>query len=141
MLANQESFKVLAPAPAAAPSLPRSLGRSQEIYAFTFGFSLEPGHKNLPREAAVALWQLLLPPHFPLLGDWCRFMEERGPKMVTRDTWTLLLQFARQVKVDLSNYDEDGAWLRSSAARMVHAAHSRILSPPLPSAFAQVRGR
>lgn len=81
----------------------------QDIYAFTFPFSLEPGHKNLPREAAIALWQLLLPPHFPLLSDWCRFMEERGPKLVTRDTWTLLLQFARQIKPDLSNYDEDGA--------------------------------
>lgn len=81
---------------------------SQDVYAFTFPFSLEPGHKNLPREAAIALWQLLLPPHFPLLSDWCRFMEERGPKLVTRDTWTLLLQFARQIKPDLSNYDEDG---------------------------------
>lgn len=81
-----------------------------EIYAFAFGFGLSEGQKSLPIEVAMGLWDLLLPKKFPLLQDWLQFVQSKGVKGVSRDTWNLLLDFAETVNADLSSYDEDGAW-------------------------------
>jgi len=60
-------------------------------------------------EVAVPLWQLLLADQFPLLDQWCQFVQEHYKKAISRDTWNLLLDFSRNVKSDMSNYDADGA--------------------------------
>jgi len=60
----------------------------------------------------VPLWQLLLGGQFPLLDQWCQFVQEHYKKAISRDTWNLLLDFSRNVKSDMSNYDADGAVAR-----------------------------
>lgn len=64
----------------------------------------------LAAEVAVALWQLLLQGRFSRLTEWCQFVGEKYKKMVSKDTWNLLLDFIETVKPDFSDYDADGAW-------------------------------
>jgi DCN1-like protein 1/2 len=80
------------------------------VYQFTFEFSREENQKGLPAEVAVALWQLLLQGRFSRLEQWCTFVCEKYKKMISKDTWNLLLDFVETVKPDLSDYDADGAW-------------------------------
>eukprot|EP00499_Haloplacidia_sp_CaronLabIsolate_P012281 CAMPEP_0196774618 /NCGR_PEP_ID=MMETSP1104-20130614/3518_1 /TAXON_ID=33652 /ORGANISM="Cafeteria sp., Strain Caron Lab Isolate" /LENGTH=254 /DNA_ID=CAMNT_0042144781 /DNA_START=3 /DNA_END=767 /DNA_ORIENTATION=- len=80
------------------------------FYEFCFGFALEAGQKNLPREVATALWNIVLKGRYANLDAWIAFLDERKQKMVTKDTWNLFWQFACTVRPDFSDYDEDGAW-------------------------------
>jgi len=98
------------------PGLRASLGRSVEdatfraVYAYAFGFAREKGAKTVVPDTALALWQLLLPSRWALAQQWLDFLPAQGLKSVTADVWSQLLEFARAVKPDLSNYDANGAW-------------------------------
>ena len=80
------------------------------VYAFTFAFARDKGAKNLPSDTAVALWQLLLPQRWALGAQFCEFVPSVAPKVITADTWAQLGEFMRNVNVDMSNYDPNGAW-------------------------------
>ncbi|CAM8946508.1 unnamed protein product [Rhodiola kirilowii] len=47
---------------------------------------------------------------WPLVDHWCQFLQERHNKAITRDTWSQLLEFARNVDPSLTNYDAEAAW-------------------------------
>ena len=87
----------------------------------------------LAPEIAVAYWDLLLAPKFPLAEEWVEFVtviscfcvlqrsrsaevtlhtQDKHKKAINRDTWNLLLDFLRQTNADLSNYDSDGRFPR-----------------------------
>merc|ERR1712113_923103 len=83
----------------------------REIYNYAFTFSREKGHKSLMRDTAIGMWRLVFGvKEWPLLDDWCDFLTKNHNKAISKDTWTQLLEFVRQVKSDFSNYDMDGAW-------------------------------
>lgn len=64
------------------------------VYRFAYGFSLEPGIKCLPLDVAVSMWRLLFSEsRWPLLDDWCDFLEGSGAQTISRDTWNQLLPF------------------------------------------------
>ncbi len=96
------------------PALRASLAEDatfRGVYAFTFAFARDKGAKSLAPDTALALWQLLLPAaRWPAADAWLEFVPTQGLKAVTADTWAQLLEFARAVKPDLSNYDPEGAW-------------------------------
>ncbi|KAG5570447.1 hypothetical protein H5410_060213 [Solanum commersonii] len=96
-----------------------------EIYNFTFdwakekfavGCFLKPGRaqqgqKTLALETALALWKLLFAElQWPLVDQWCQFIQERHNNAISRDFWLQLLKFAKTVDATLSNYDAEGAW-------------------------------
>lgn len=95
------------------PELRRELetrSACKTVYAFTFRYSLDEGVRSLPREVAIELWKLLLPPHFVLLEQWLDFVERRVKNTISEDVWMMVWDLATQVKGDLSNYDDDSSW-------------------------------
>jgi len=84
--------------------------RSFYQYAFDYARSSEPGQKSLALDTAVEMWRLLLTGRFALIEQWITFLNEQHKHAIPRDTWALLLEFSTQVRADLSDYDEDGAW-------------------------------
>ncbi|PSR95510.1 DCN1-like protein, partial [Actinidia chinensis var. chinensis] len=83
----------------------------REIYNFAFGWAKEKGQKSLALDTAIGMWQLLFAEkQWPLVDDWCQFLQIRHNKAISRDTWSQLLEFARMVDPTLSNYDAEGAW-------------------------------
>jgi len=83
----------------------------KDFYRWLFDFAkVEGDRKTIEVGTAVDMWNLVLPKHFPLLPKFLKFLESQGTKTVSQDLWTMLYEFARDVKPDLSNYDADGAW-------------------------------
>ncbi|KAJ8568402.1 hypothetical protein K7X08_027935 [Anisodus acutangulus] len=83
----------------------------RDIYNFAFDWAKEKGQKSLALETGIALWQLLFAEFkWPLVDQWCQFIQERHSKAISRDLWLQLLEFARTVDSTLSNYDAEGAW-------------------------------
>jgi DCN1-like protein 1/2 len=83
----------------------------REIYGYGYLFGREKGQKCVQLDMALGLWQLLLPPErWPLIEDWCEFLQKHHGRAVSRDTWTQLLDFVNNIKTDFSNYDDTGAW-------------------------------
>ncbi|KAM7274977.1 hypothetical protein ACFE04_016843 [Oxalis oulophora] len=82
-----------------------------EIYNFAFGWAKEKGKKCLGFDTAISMWQLLFAENrWPLLDQWCEFLQARHNKSITKDTWCQLLSFVRTVDAQLSNYDPEGSW-------------------------------
>ncbi|KAF3623709.1 putative DCN1-like protein 1-like isoform X2 [Capsicum annuum] len=83
----------------------------REIYNFAFSWAKEKGQKSLALDTAIGMWQLLFAEkQWPLVDHWCQFLQARHNKAISRDTWSQLLEFARNVDPALSNYDAEGAW-------------------------------
>ena len=80
------------------------------FYRFAFFVCREAGHRALHVEAACEAWAVALRGRFRLLQPWCRFCRSCGRRTVSEDTWRQVLDFARSVHEDLSNYDPMGAW-------------------------------
>lgn len=96
---------------AGLPSLRAQLDdpdKFRDVYSFSYNYNKEPLQKSLPLEVAIPLWKILLPGKFAKLDDWCEFVHQKHGKAITRDTWTLFLDFVTTVSPDLSNYDDDG---------------------------------
>jgi DCN1-like protein 1/2 len=83
----------------------------KDFYRWLFDFvKVEGDRKTIETSTAIDMWNLVLTKHFTLLPKFLKFLEAQGTKTVSHDLWTMLFEFARDVKPDLSNYDADGAW-------------------------------
>ncbi|MEW5308695.1 MAG: hypothetical protein WDW38_000634 [Sanguina aurantia] len=91
----------------------KSNERFRELYNFAYLFAREKDKKFVSLETANAMWQLLFSGDqaWPLIADWCAFLEgSHAGKAISKDTWSQLLDFAKTVKADFSNYDDNSAW-------------------------------
>ncbi|KAK9789364.1 hypothetical protein WJX73_000465 [Symbiochloris irregularis] len=86
--------------------------RLKVIWDYAYLFSREKGQKCVQLDTAIAMWQLLFTHmHWPLGDDWCSFVQHNHKRAISKDTWTQLFEFIKQVKPDLSNFDSDAsAW-------------------------------
>ncbi|KAJ3125282.1 DCN1-like protein 1 [Nowakowskiella sp. JEL0407] len=84
----------------------------KEVYFFTFNFGRVEGQRSLSLESAISFWGLLLVGKFVYLEEWIEFLEENHKKAISKDTWNLLLDFAKLCETDpkFENHDEDSAW-------------------------------
>jgi Cullin binding len=95
------------------PSLdPGFLERSdfRDFYKFVFQFSREGTHKTIEKDMILALMTMVLDKNrAPHLDHFVEFLKGCSHQRITLDQWDSFLQFQHSIKVDLSNYDEDGA--------------------------------
>lgn len=77
---------------------------------FAFEYNKPPEQRSMPIEIARQLFPLILKGRFEHLDLWLEFLHERK-HAISRDTYSLLLDFALTIHNDMSNYDEEnGAW-------------------------------
>lgn len=81
----------------------------RDFYGFAFTYSREPGTKVLPLPMAIAMWRIVLGGRWTMLDLWLEFLETAYKHSISKDTWTMLLDFCLSVS-DISSYDDDGAW-------------------------------
>jgi len=83
----------------------------KDFYLWLFKFIKEDEERKvLEVEPAVEMMQIVLPSQFPLLDHYVEFLKSSKVKAITEDVWLQTLEFGREIKPDLSNYDADGAW-------------------------------
>eukprot|EP00301_Raphidiophrys_heterophryoidea_P002469 c11152_g1_i2.p1 GENE.c11152_g1_i2~~c11152_g1_i2.p1 ORF type:complete len:167 (+),score=32.83 c11152_g1_i2:455-955(+) len=81
----------------------------RDFYVFAFTYSREPGTKVLPLTTASAIWRIVLNGRWAMLDLWIEFLENEYKHSISKDTWTMLLDFSTTVS-DISSYDDEGAW-------------------------------
>ncbi|GAA6044281.1 hypothetical protein JCM8097_002110 [Rhodosporidiobolus ruineniae] len=88
----------------------------RRVYNFAFEYAKAEGQKSMQFEIAQELWKLLVPldpaSSFPAnhLSWWVQFLEEKGSRAVSKDTWNLFLDFVRSIDPAFREYDEEAAW-------------------------------
>jgi len=81
------------------------------FYSFCFALAKPESSRNIDMETACALWTVVLAPQFPLITDVTEFINTTGSyKGVNKDLWSMMLEFCRDTRQDLSNFEADGAW-------------------------------
>jgi len=85
----------------------------REFYKFVFQFSREGTNKTIEKDFIVALLPIVLDtnkaPHLNEFIDFLNTLTGNNTR-ITLDQWDSFLLFNTTVKIDLSNYDENGAW-------------------------------
>ncbi|KAI9508694.1 DUF298-domain-containing protein [Russula earlei] len=81
------------------------------FYGFCFSLAKPESSRNIDMETACALWSVVLAPQFPLITDVTEFINTTGNyKGVNKDLWSMMFEFCRDTRRDLSNFEADGAW-------------------------------
>ncbi|XP_066240852.1 DCN1-like protein 4 isoform X1 [Saccopteryx leptura] len=70
----------------------------------------EKDQRSLDINTAKCMLGLLLGKIWPLFPVFHQFLEQSKYKVINKDQWCNVLEFSRTISLDLSNYDEDGAW-------------------------------
>lgn len=82
----------------------------RSFYMFAFDYNKPPEQRSLPIEIARQLFPLILEDRFKHLALWLEFLKDRK-HAISRDTYSLLLDFALVIDESMSNFDEEnGAW-------------------------------
>ncbi|CAK9784822.1 DUF298-domain-containing protein [Cutaneotrichosporon oleaginosum] len=110
----------------------------KKVYMHTFDLSKAEGARVLALDTALSMWQLFIPPAMAakpsalshveagqspsgpatknpsLLGEsgfqlWLDFQKSRN-KAVSKDTWSLFIDFVRTIDAEFKEYDESAAW-------------------------------
>lgn len=81
----------------------------RSFYMYAFDYNKPPEQRSLPIKTARQLFPLVLYDRFQHLSLWLEFLEPKT-QSISRDTYSLLLDFASTINSDMTNYDENGAW-------------------------------
>ncbi|KAH8822657.1 defective in Cullin neddylation protein 1 [Flagelloscypha sp. PMI_526] len=112
----------------------------KNVYNYTFNFAKQEGQRSIGLDTAQAFWQLLLPFGFkggalshvveqdedesgdvPMSSPedgfkeeyiqwWFDFLEEKGGKGVSKDTWQMVRQFIRTIDSKFEKHDDEASW-------------------------------
>jgi DCN1-like protein 1/2 len=81
----------------------------RQFYHFTFTYAKPLASRGLALPTAVAYWRIIFGEN-RRVEDWIAYLEKQPERGVTKDEWSLFLEFLNTVNADLSNYDPEGAW-------------------------------
>lgn len=93
-----------------------------KVYNYTFTFAKADGARSISIETAIAYWTLLLDIGLsgPALSHkgwkteytqwWFEFLNEKGGKGVSKDTWTMLPDFIKTIDDKFEEHDLEAAW-------------------------------
>jgi len=89
----------------------------KDMYKFTFDYAKEPTKKSLDALEAIGYWKLLFQNKdqtFKLRDDWLEFIDQKHGgnelKVISRDQWNLLVDFAEVAVKLVQEYDPCSAW-------------------------------
>lgn len=84
----------------------------RDFFHFVFNFSRENAtFKTIDVASVIQLLPIVLDKNrAPHLEHFLEFLGSSSQSRITTDQWDSFLQFNSQVKADLSDYEEDGAW-------------------------------
>eukprot|EP00053_Salpingoeca_punica_P017940 m.173936 g.173936 ORF g.173936 m.173936 type:complete len:317 (+) comp17324_c3_seq2:806-1756(+) len=94
----------------------KQVAREIHRYAFKYILSIEGNEqrKCIERDSAVQMLAVILGPASPgawkLLPEFTEFLLQSSAKVINRDQWDSIFEFAQSVSNDLSTYDETAAW-------------------------------
>jgi len=83
------------------------------FYRWVFDFNKDTAErKTIEKDQAIDLWRLILDPSkMALCEKWISFVErDKDLKMISKDLWDQVYEFGVDIKPDLSNWADDGAW-------------------------------
>lgn len=96
-----------------AATLKKSLDDESDFrsfYMYAFDYNKPPEQRSLPIETARQLFPLILDGRFAHLDLWSEFLLQRKHS-ISKDTYSLLLDFTKTIDYDFNNFDEEnGAW-------------------------------
>lgn len=81
----------------------------KEIYRYAYYFAKERDQRSMDVDTAKAMLQLLLADQWSLYVEFCQFLDQSTYKVINRDQWINIFEFARLHRDDLTTYDIDGA--------------------------------
>lgn len=81
----------------------------KEIYRYAYYFAKERDQRSMDVDTAKAMLQLLLADQWPHYVEFCQFLDQSTYKVINRDQWINIFEFARLHRDDLTTYDVDGA--------------------------------
>jgi len=82
-----------------------------DLYKYAFTFCCDKNNKkSVDMETAATMIELILPkgPHTQKFLEFLK--QTKSYKVINKDQWLCFLEFSRNVKGDLSNYDDNEAW-------------------------------
>eukprot|EP00039_Didymoeca_costata_P020373 m.341021 g.341021 ORF g.341021 m.341021 type:complete len:240 (-) comp19735_c0_seq1:172-891(-) len=87
---------------------------AKELFRYGFDFARSvnenPLQRSLDRETASSMFKVLLRGKWTHLDRFLTYLEEQDVKVVNKDQWCSVYEFAKTINEDLSNYDPSGAW-------------------------------
>ena len=98
------------------PELELLLKESQTLKSiFRFAFSFSKGSRQRTLDVMVAcnlLNAIFSHPYctWPLLEDFTSYLSKRRSRVVNRDQWNNIFEFAVSIMTDFSNYSDEDAW-------------------------------
>eukprot|EP01035_Chromulina_nebulosa_P021090 gene21090-27331_t len=83
----------------------------RDFYKFVFQFSREGTHKTLEKDVVLSLLPIVLDKNrAPHLDLFLEYLTNCSHTRITLDQWDSFLQFNYSIDIDITNYEDDGAW-------------------------------
>lgn len=79
------------------------------IFRFAFTFAKEMDQRSLDIETAKAMLIVLFDNRWPLIHSFVEFLDQSTYKVINKDQWMNILEFARTQGNTFDDYDLDGA--------------------------------